>query len=266
MIKKAAILGAILGFLPPLACASSDTPFNGLYIGGEVGMVYGQFQHTSNSVHTGGNIIPPFQTPDGASADDQASDLGAAAGLHLGYGHVFNRFYLGAEANGDFQTVSVNSHSINSITSSGSVSDVMLPNTTFTGRLTNAYGLTLRPGYLLSPTVMVYLKGGVEGTHLKGSSTTFYPNAAGVSVLSTTASGSKNVVGWLAGFGIEKRAANHFGFRAEDLISGYGGVNATTIVNGNATSFPSTAYTVNNSTHITPFTNTIMIGVDYFFS
>lgn len=265
MIKKLAILGAIL--LPSLiwAAPSAPSPFNGLYVGGELGMLYGLFDHTSSSVITSGSIYP--NSPTNASTDYHASNLGAAVGLHLGYGHVFNHlFYLGAEINGDLQTVSVNSHGI----VQGGSSAETGANNTFTGRLTNAYGITLRPGYLLTPTLMVYLKGGVQATHLQGSSTTGYDPTSPVPappVFSTTVSGSKNVVGWLAGFGIEKRAANHFGFRAEDLISGYGGMNASLSQTGTLGSgFTGHSYALTNSTHITPFANTIMVGVDYFFS
>ncbi len=259
----------LLIFLPVCASAA-QSPFDGLYAGGQLGMVYGFFHHTSTST-VNGNLFypqtPGFPTGIPLSTSDYSSNLGADAGLHLGYGHVFNRFYLGAEINGDFQTVHANGHSI---TSDPSNADTYA-NTTYSARLTNGYGVTLRPGYLITPTLMLYAKGGFQGSHFQASSTTLYNNVPGGPTIGTTASGSRQSAGWQAGFGLEKRAKNHFGFRIEDLFSGYQGISATTQQNFNDPTPPRHGdpppppATITNSTHIRPFTNTIMVGVDYYF-
>lgn len=255
-----------------VAASSDSSPFDGFYAGAQLGMVYGLFQHTTDATANGSLFQlpevppslpqpPPF--PNNISVSDSASNLGADAGLHAGYGHVFaKKYYLGTEINGDFQTVSVSAHSI---VSSPPTADTYAT-LTYSGRLANTYGIVLRPGYLISPTLMVYLKGGIQGSRLTGSSTAGYGLTPGAPVYSSTTTGSKEVMGWVTGIGIEKRASNHFGFRFEDLISGYGGVNASTtqtFSNGRTFPFNKTGV-VTNSMHITPYTNVLMAGVDYY--
>ncbi len=278
MQRKIALLSGIVFFTLlswSQVARATDSPFNGVYLGGQLGFVYTLFQHNSNAeldvVTTGAtNVFLPV------NVDDSASNIGPDIGLHIGYGHVFKRVYLGAEINGDLLTAYVNSHSIPKNGWADAYSTSF-----FTGRISNTYGIDFRPGFLLSPTSMLYLKGGVQRSHVKGTVTTEFTelpedligklppfissSLSGPSVNKLSASG--NVWGWQTGIGYEKRAGKHFSFRVEDLISGYGSVDANEL----KVVTPSMPFLRRISLHhnadmsIKPYTNVFAISANYYF-
>lgn len=269
----------VISFILSTPAFASESVFNGVYLGAQLGFVYALFQHQSNSdlivnTSTSSNSFLPVPT------DDTASNIGPDVGLHLGYGHVFNRFYLGAEINGDLLSASVDSHSL----PDSEYAD-LYSTSFFTGRISNTYGIDLRPGFLLTPNSMLYLKGGVQRSHVSGSATTEFAqlpdkiisalpafidpsNFAGPHI--TKLSGSSHVWGWQTGIGYEIRAGEHFSFRVEDLISGYDSARADLEVQTTPTSRILRRRGVNwehdADMKIKPYTNVFLIGVGYYFN
>jgi outer membrane immunogenic protein len=129
---------ADLGTKPPLAPPGYiASPWDGLYIGGNVGFGSTDFSATASAVGFG-------------SATASVTGSGVVGGVQLGYNKQFGTFVLGLET--DFDATSISN------TTAGV--ETKLP----------WFGTTrLRAGFLLSPALLVYGTGGVAYGHVEES-------------------------------------------------------------------------------------------------
>lgn len=265
-MKKSALLSTLALTLPICTFAATDnaasnTLFNGFYVGAQAGMTTVWSSHDSTSTMTVvklGGLAPSFSVP----VSDDASNIGASGGLHLGYGHVFKRLYLGGEINGDLQSVNIDSHSIPSAQLADSFST-----TQFNAKLHNTYGFDLKPGVLLNPSLLLYAKLGVQRSYMDASSSTTFqtiPNVTEETFVGKV-DDSAHVSGAQGGLGIEKRTAHNFSLYVEDMVTGYSSfsMHNQQAITGTGVRAGSN---IDNKASFKPWSNTLALGVSYYFN
>ena len=141
-----------------------------------------------------------------------ASKSSAMFGAYAGYDKVFGKAVLGGEADMNVGT----SDAVSSETSG----------TSATINPKRSFDLTIRAGYLLAPTTLVYARGGYTNDRIR---TTL------VSATGTTYT-SENRDGWLIGGGVERAIAPHAAVRVEyryaDLSKGDGKYDRNEVLTG----------------------------------
>lgn len=245
-----------------MVCANAMaavSPYNGFYLGAQGGAGLGYFSESSDSTLTvNGRFVPGFTLD--APVSDHASNLSGFIGGQAGVGHVFKRFYLGLEANGDWGSVNTTNYA---------------PPSNQTGDLTtsikdeasikNNYGLTLRPGFLITPSLMLYAQLGVENAQIDTNTTTTYENVPtqSNSVYSIESKTDDNQLGFRAGIGIEEHASEHLSVRVEYLFTDFGTVSSsnTAPITGHLL-LPTS--NIEESTQFSPYLHSVMLGVSYY--
>jgi hypothetical protein len=266
VMNKTALLSTIALMLPICTLAAtnnvaSDNLFNGIYLGAQAGTTTVWSSHDSTSTMTvekGGSLAPSVSVP----VSDDASNIGATGGLHLGYGHAFKRIYLGGEFNGQLESVNIDSHSIPSAQLADSFST-----TQFTAKLHSTYGFNLKPGVLLTPSVLFYAKIGIQRSYIDASSTTNFQSIPGVTEQTYVGSvdGSSYITGLQGGLGIEKRTAHNFSIYVEDLLTGYNSSSIDNVQPISGTGVHSGSNIENKAT-FTPRSNILVLGASYYFN
>ncbi|WFM69676.1 outer membrane beta-barrel protein [Halomonas sp. CKK8] len=119
---------------PPTAPEAHD----GLYLGGQVGY---------------GSLITDLEGPRTEPSELEArfGDSGALAGLHVGYGQTFQRFYLGGELAAEVSDVTWNH-------------ERQPTGRTYSVDRESSLGLALRAGYVIDSGALLYLRGGPAWT------------------------------------------------------------------------------------------------------
>ncbi|MFN7096267.1 MAG: outer membrane protein [Gammaproteobacteria bacterium] len=245
-----------------MACTNaiaSSSPYNGFYLGPEGGASLAYFSESSDSTLTVNERFNVNFSLD-APVDSHASNLSGFFGGHVGVGHVFKRFYLGLEANGDLGSVNTTNYA---------------PPTNQTGDLTtsikddasikNNYGVTLRPGFLITPSFLVYAQVGAENAQIYTNTTTTYENVPTQSgaVYSIQSKTNDTELGYRVGLGIEEHASKHLSVRLEYLFTDFGSVssNNSAPITGHLV-LPTSS--ISESTHFSPFMHSVMLGVSYY--
>lgn len=188
----AALLSAM-----PLAGVAHAQNFDGPSIGAQAGWVE--------------NILRNPTTDLGVASIDASKDS-AMLGAYIGYDKEFGRFVLGAETGISFGT-------------SDTVSDVpgASPVTIDPKR---SFDLSARAGYLVTPSTLVYARGGYTNDRVRTTIT----SAAGSRVA------SEDRDGWLAGGGLEQILMPHLSARLEyryaDLSDGDGKYDRHQVLSG----------------------------------
>ncbi|MBY0545574.1 MAG: porin family protein [Gammaproteobacteria bacterium] len=239
---------------------ASDSAFNGPYLGLQGGGSLGYFSESSDSTLTI-NERPNISFSLDAPVDSSASNLGGFLGAYAGIGHVYKRFYLGMEINGDLGSVDTTNYA---------------PPTNDTGDLTtsikddasikNPYGVTLRPGYLLTPSLLLYAQLGVEKAQLDMNSTTTYENVPTQSdaIYSIQSGVNQSQWGYRAGLGIETQSKNHhLSVRLEYLFTDFGTLSSTdqAPITGHLL-LPTS--NISETSHFSPFMHSLFLGVSYY--
>ena len=161
----------------PFASAASAAPFDGPYVGAQVGWQSEKMRDVKSSLGV-------------APIDEKKESV--TGGMFAGYDKTINgRLVVGAEVGLDFASadqiqtsVAGNSYSID-------------PKYSF--------DLTARAGYLVNPQTLIYVRGGYTNARVRTTVT----NAA------ATASASDNRDGWLAGAGLERQITQNVSARVE---------------------------------------------------
>lgn len=254
---------------------ASDSSFNGFYLGAEGGAGLGYFSESSNStLNLNATVALPFgralseNFTLGIPADATASNLSGFVGAHIGVGHVFKRFYLGVEGNGDLGQTDTSTYA----PPSNEAADLAI-SIKNEASLKNVYGITLRPGFLITPTLMLYAQLGVERANANMSNTTIFSNGLGSGGLSASFKTGTNqdVLGYRAGFGIEKHTSEHWSVRAEYLFTDFNALSSNDQVffSGSPAFLPSTVSllptsNLSESAHVSPYFHSVMLGVTYY--
>ncbi|MBB3182598.1 hypothetical protein FHR95_000122 [Halomonas fontilapidosi] len=115
--------------------------YDGLYLGGQLGY---------------GSLITDLEGPRREPSELEApfGDSGALAGLHVGYGQTFQRFYLGGELAAEVSDVTWNH-------------ERQPTGRTYSVDRESSLGLALRAGYVIDSGALLYLRGGPAWTAFK---------------------------------------------------------------------------------------------------
>ena len=159
------------------ATAASAAPFDGPYVGAQVGWQSEKMRDVKSSFGT---------TP----VDEKANSV--TGGVFAGYDKTVNeRFVVGAEAGLDFAS---DDEIQNSVAGSNYSVDPKY-----------SFDVSARVGYLVNPQTLLYVRGGYTNARVRTTIT----NPAGIQ------SASDNQDGWLAGAGVERQVAPNVSARVE---------------------------------------------------
>jgi outer membrane immunogenic protein len=161
----------------PFASAASAAPFDGPYVGAQVGWQSEKMRDVKSSFGT----VP---------VDDKVNSV--TGGLFAGYDKTVNgKFVIGAEAGLDFASDDENQATV--------------AGTNYSVDPKYSIDLTARAGYLANPQTLLYVRGGYANARVRTTLT----NAA--SILSD----SDNQDGWIAGAGVERQLTQNVSARLE---------------------------------------------------
>jgi outer membrane immunogenic protein len=163
--------------MPPVIAPAYN--WSGCYIGGNVGAGWARISQSQVAKVTGAPIVPPNNFGDG-------EDTGIVGGGQIGCDYQFaSTWVVGVQ--GMFNWTDLEStHTI-----------PVFPTFNATDRMKGAFTATARLGYLFTPSVLGYVKGGVAFTRVENAFNGTVPFA----FLSESA--SYNRTGWTVGGGIE---------------------------------------------------------------
>ena len=174
-VIRSMVLGTVIAVsvAGPAAAAGFDGPF----VGAQVGWQSEKMRNPKSSFGT----VPVSDTNNNVTG-----------GVFVGYDKTIgDRFVVGAEAGLDF------------------ASDDEFQNSaggkTYTVDPKYSYDLTARAGYLVTPDMLIYARGGYTNARVRTTVT----NASAIS------SNSSNQDGWLVGAGVERQIAPHASARIE---------------------------------------------------
>jgi len=185
----------------------------------------------------GGGVAPLpaavlLQTPTTVSSN--GSD--AIGGLQLGCDYQMDRFVLGIQAMADLGVING--------------SNALAPQLTLNTSTRNLYTATLRAGYLVTPEILAYVRGGAAWTR---TSVSVVNNTTGQS-----ATAAFNRSGWTVGAGVEWMFARNWSAFAEYDYADFGTVTGTL---PNAAAVTGGPNVVSQKTQI----HTALVGVNYRF-
>ena len=171
-------------FAAPLATAASAAPFDGPFVGAQVGWQSEKMRDVKSSFGV-------------APVDEKKESV--TGGIFAGYDKAINaRFVVGAEAGLNFA-------SDDEVQASAAGNNYSIdPKYSF--------DLTARAGYLVNPQTLIYVRGGYTNARVHTTVT----NAAGIK------SASDNEDGWLAGAGVERQITQNVSARVEYRYSKFG--------------------------------------------
>ncbi|MGC2775001.1 MAG: outer membrane beta-barrel protein [Bradyrhizobium sp.] len=186
---------------------------------------------------TGGAVSPLpttvlLQTPTTVSSN--GSDV--IGGLQIGCDTQMDRFVLGIQAMADLGVINASSN--------------VAPQLTLNATTRNLYTATVRAGYLVTPEILAYVRGGAAWTR---TSVSIVNNATGQS-----ASAAFNRSGWTVGAGVEWMFARNWSAFAEYDYADFGTVTGTVPGAAAVTGGPNV---VSQKTQI----HTALVGVNYRF-
>jgi opacity protein-like surface antigen len=180
---------------------------------------------------------------------------GAMGALFVGYGMVFdNHSYLGAELGVNFlgaNETKLRSTSTNTVTGTTALPPLFEEFTSYTSTATTQTKVTrnnvepfldIKAGFLVTPTALVYLRGGINYNSLKTKSNSSF-NITGVTAFddpgedsgsdiasaasSLSSTHKKNTVGFRLGIGGEVMVTPEFGIGADYVYSWYKKLNTS---------------------------------------
>jgi opacity protein-like surface antigen len=247
----------------------SPCNFNGFTVGLGLGattfMTQGKTNATLEAGHPNfflpapGLVAPPppvLGTNINVSANNNIYRYGAMGAIYVGYGNVFdNNVYLGAELGlnifGATNTSQKGASNSNIDVSGAADDDIGIDNQTIMQNALNAKTtvtrnsiepfLDIKLGYLVTPTMLAYIKGGINYNDLEVKTSSSYQSSGllienGVphSNFPLSASGSngasgsnsKNGIGWRAGIGMEVMVTPQLGVGGDYVYTFYRQVSA----------------------------------------
>jgi opacity protein-like surface antigen len=208
---------ALLVSAASLTAAYADTPSaTGFYVGANVGLANTNVKYNYNTGNlyqvTGSSVVTPATLNVGKA---QGGSLNPLFGLFVGYGRQINHFYIGAEIYGG-----IDSAKVTPFDQSGSGTGEQ----TFgkeTVKRTSFYGLSILPGYFVTPTTKLFVRLGVEGGSWKAksdlSAMTPSGSAAQLAAFQATAitQKSKSTISFVPGLGVDLFATKNVFVRLE---------------------------------------------------
>jgi len=182
ILSKVAFAAAVGGSF--LATPALAAPFNGPYVGAQVGWQSEKMRDVKSSFGT----IPVNDTKESITS-----------GVFVGYDATIDRrFVVGAEAGVDL--------------ASDDEVQASLAGTNYSVDPKYSFDVTARAGYLVDPKTLLYVRGGYTNARVRAT------------IVNGTAieSASRSEDGWLAGAGVERQVAQNVTARLEYRFSKFG--------------------------------------------
>ena len=262
---------------PPI----QQSPFDGFYVGLHGGYNWFSSKLDGNTVVDAYHPVPAdLGAPISLGTvkepyDHTLNHGGGLIGAQIGGGYVFDHnFYLGAELNGEYQDAKGSYHF--STTKENEFLSATI-NNSVKSQLKESFGVTLHPGILVNPQILIYGVVGYELGHVKYEST--YKTDVEITPLGGLPvkesfvmrhNGHKNLNGLRLGLGVSYMVGHHVSVGAEYLYTHYFGSikdYQAGLKEVKSSDFPGPVdVTVDNHIKLSSFhTNAIMFNVAYHF-
>lgn len=208
--------------------SQADTKdYNGLYLGVQGGLTDAYSRFSNSNLLIDKSAFSLNQLFD-LSFDN--AQLGGAGGLHLGYGRSFNWFYLGTELHATFEKIKINSNpvDVNFISTLLGGPDFFNTQTSIT--ITDDYGLSINPGLIVAPDVLLMGKIGIDksGIQLTQSQAVLTALGGGTSGFSSgSQSRSISSTALQLGIGLKTFITPYLTWNFEYLYTDYGSYQAS---------------------------------------
>lgn len=250
-LTSSAVFSASFG--NPVVVANEGSPFNGFYIGADIGTAIIQANTIQNFTASGDSTVGTVLIPMKANVTEK-SLMGQ---LDVAFGYVFKEhYYLGLEGSGSLE--SLNPKATLAVSDNEGDAEVYSK-----VNLNREYALTLNPGFVVQNNTLFYGKAGatwgdfdVKSGFESGLSSISGNDFSGS--FGTQHEGTET--GLLLGLGIERFITQHFSLKLEYDYADYGDIHCPPkilTVNSNSAVYTNKADSVNN--------NTILFGVNYHF-
>ena len=229
--------------------------FDGFYLGAHGGMTYGNTHIFYITDYSQTNTNERLRLND--TYADKAVGVG---GLNLGYGWVVaHHYYLGLELFGTLGTLS-NSVSYLEIPTIASQSRAYV-----TAEFQGRYGITFKPGYLVTPETLLYLQVGMVWSQVRANAeiANFNLSGAPASGFRSSALATRTLMGLRVGFGVDRALNRNWHMWLSYLYSNYG--NMGNFGRNRVNTFVAVAILNINVMQIRMQTNTLLGGVTYYF-
>ncbi len=270
----------------PLLQAKPVNSFNNMYVGGSLGGSFADAnQHLTGSAHA---LIAfgIFSTITPLDLKTNMAKNALAGSIYTGYGHTWDRVYLGGELNGNASNYNMSnsisyglSQKISLFTPTPIIINGNAKINTQAKISPIQFAASVRPGYLLTPDSLLYGRVGVAIAKVTVSANTIASGGFIVvdtvntsSIVPLNISSSKHAAILQLGGGLEQHFLEHWGLRVDYIYSYYGKMlaNATNsaplnLIDPDTGDVYPGSLVVNGQNKVTMFDQTILLGVIYHF-
>lgn len=268
-MKKVLVLGCAVSLLSTFSSMTYSFKSQGFYLGGDLGIT-NLTTNYNNKYHLAGtdSAFPTLPVSYTNKYNTSVSAPLFTPGILLDYQKLYSNVYaLGAELAVRYNT----GHTTNTDQSQDafSYSPIGLQENDFSTQANLRYSvdLAVKPGLLLTDSILSYMKLGATLTGLNTTLSTTHNNAfISETYTSTGGNSNHNIWGLLVGAGLEKSISNTWSIFAEYNFNLYERVNLKTvsITDRGTTGLSSIIATTSNYQRaIQPYSNRFDIGVRY---
>lgn len=254
-----ATVTALAAAAPAMAQDVVASPWNGWYIGGNIGSNWGD-----NSLHATASaptttvtppiVIPPADVALINSGSSSSNKTGFTGGIEGGYNWQSGSWLLGIET--EFVGLDVNERASNTYTSTGPVVNPPGVATTYTlnQRARTNWMWTLRPRVgVVSGPWLFYATAGIATADIKVN-LDFSDNRSATDAISSDSSSTKT--GWTGGLGVGYAVSPQWSVKGEWLYADFGKISTSM-------TSPSGYVDLTSQAHVR--SNILRVGVDYRF-
>ncbi|MCB1827987.1 MAG: porin family protein [Coxiellaceae bacterium] len=248
--KVSLIFLVVFSFFSISAAAATDSAFDGFHIGAETGLMLSGFRAytlASQTIPASTFTLEQYGHYTGASATGR---------LFVGYGWDLSDFYLGVNLDANLMGATGRSHT-NDFDLRGVATELF--SSSYQLELQRSFSLSLIPGYLISDRTMFFAQlGGAQG-RVKGQVLLNGVLATAPGDASLTQSFSKNLFGWVAGFGFQHFLTNDWALAMQYLYTHY-----ATLSNFHDEAPDNTRH-ISDYTRVKTSSNAFLVGAAYYF-
>lgn len=259
MLKKTALLCALCVVSAPLLAE----PFDGFYVGADVGFTQAKFKaKQSSTLDVFNNDEHIIHIP--TQNNNTITDNSVIGNFDIGFSKVLKQHvYLGLEASADLQ----NLEGINNAVLTEQNSELAIPQKTRV-QLENEFALTFNPGVVFNKTTLLYGKVGPAWGRFNSRSEASYTQNLGTVFNTATESstGSHYETGLRLGLGIEHYVADNLSLKLEFINTNYYTIDSPKSTSASLESgVPEITGGIANSSKIRASNSSVLLGFNYRF-
>lgn len=270
-----------LCFITPMRANAAPPQFNGFYAGGSLGGSYISAHDLHSSTITVNDFEGQVSTTILLNKSDYLVKNAWEGALFTGYGHTLNKFYLGGELSvtgSDYQMSNANSNGSRQNDVNAFISTVNNDRNVQVKISPVQFAAAFRPGYLLTPSTLLYGRVGgtiarvnFNSTSIVSTNIDIQGNISTSTPAATYISNSKLKVLLQLGGGLEQFINDHWTVRLDFIHTNYGLLTTDSTItepfslNVFSQVSPGTIQTTGNN-HLTMTSQTIMLGTSYNFN